>query len=149
MAPSDVKFAYEMVIRATPSRVWQAITDGDMTAKYSLGARIQSTWRPGDDLSFVAEDGSLMSAGTVVEVDPGRRLVYRARLLYDPALAGDAPIRLTWEIQALGEQCRVVLTHDDFDGETATYRAVVGGVPTLMSSIKSLLETGRALALPT
>jgi uncharacterized protein YndB with AHSA1/START domain len=148
MTHHDLSFTYETYIRATPERVWQAFTDGDLTARYFYGARVQSTWRPGDEIVFVGPDGTTrMSAGTIAEADPGRRLVYRARLLYDPEVAKDAPIRLTWEIAPLGEVCKLVLTHDEFEGQTATYRAVTGGVPVLMASIKSLLETGEPLSV--
>jgi uncharacterized protein YndB with AHSA1/START domain len=149
MTRNDLSFACETYIRATPERVWQAFTDGDLTARYFFGSRVQSSWRPGEEIVYVGPDGlTRMSEGTIVEADPGRRLVYRSRLLYDPEVAKDAPIRLTWEITPLGEVCKLVLTHDEFDGETATYRAVTSGVPALMASIKSLLETGEPLPLP-
>jgi len=58
-----------------------------------------------------------MAEGTVAEADPGHRLVYRARLLYDPEVAQDAPIRLAWQITPLGGVCKLVLTHDEFAGK--------------------------------
>ena len=63
-------------------------------------------------------------------------------------VAKDPPIRLTWEITPLGQVCKLVLTHDEFDGETATYRAVTSGVPAIMAGIKTLLETGAPLTIP-
>jgi len=110
--------------------VWQAFTDGDLTAWYFFGSRVQSGWRPGDQIVYIGPDGTTaMAEGTVAEADPGHRLVYRARLLYDPEVAQDAPIRLAWQITPLGGVCKLVLTHDEFPGETATYRAVTSGVP--------------------
>lgn len=148
MAPAPLSFRYETYIRATPDTVWQALTDGDLTARYS-GWRVQSTWRPGEEVAFLGPDGSTRAAaGTITQAAAARRLVYRARLLYDPELAKDAPIRLDWQLTPLGEVCKVVLVHDEFEGETATYRAVTAGVPALMASMKSLLETGKALAIP-
>jgi len=142
----DISFAYETYICATPERVWQALTDGDLTAKYSFGSRVRSSWRPGDEIAFVGPDGTTcMSEGTITEAIPGRRLVYRARLLYDPELAKDAPVRLTWEITPFSDISKVVMTHDEFTGETATYCAVTSAVPLMLSSLKSLLETGEPL----
>jgi hypothetical protein len=55
---------------------------------------------------------------------------------------------VTWEIQALGEVCKLTLTHDDFDGITETYRQVGSGWNPVLSGLKTLLETGRPLAIP-
>jgi len=146
---TDLSFRYETYIRAAPERVWQALTDGDLTARYFFGSRVRSSWRPGDEIVYIGPDGTArMAEGTVAEADPGRRLAYRARLMSDPEVAKDPPIRLTWEITPLGQVCKLVLTHDEFDGETATYRAVTSGVPAVMAGIKSLLETGEPLAIP-
>jgi uncharacterized protein YndB with AHSA1/START domain len=145
---TGLSFAYETYVRATADQVWRAITDGDLTSQYYFGARVQSTWTAGAPYAYLAADGvTHLSDGTVLEVEAPHRLVYDGRLLYDPEVAKDAPILLTWEVQPMGDVCLVRLTHDRFEGETATYRAVVSGVPVLMSSMKSLLETGQALPM--
>jgi len=144
----SLDFAYETYVRATADQVWRAITDGDLSRQYFFGARVASTWKVGDPYAYLAPDGTThLSDGTVLEVEVPRRLVYDGRLLYDPEVAKDPPVMLTWEIQPMGEVCQVRLTHAGFEGETATYRAVVSGVPALMASMKSLLETGHALPM--
>jgi uncharacterized protein YndB with AHSA1/START domain len=88
-----------------------------------------------------------MVEGRVLEAEPPRRLVHTWRSLYDPELAADRPSRVTWEIaeEAPGV-CRLTVTHDDFDSETATYRNVAGGWMWVLSGLKSVLETGEPLA---
>lgn len=149
MTATDVSFAYETYVRTTPDQVWRAITDGEVTRQYFFGSPVESTWRVGAPVAFLTPDGAgHVAEGTVLEVEPPRRLVYESRLLYDAELAKDRAIRLTWEIEPLGEVCRVRIIHDRFEGETASYHAIVNGVPALMASIKSLLETGQPLPLP-
>jgi hypothetical protein len=66
---------------------------------------------------------------------------------HDAEAARDRPSRVAWEIEQEGDSCRLTVTHDNFEGETATYRIVAGGKPAILSSLKSLLETGEALQL--
>jgi uncharacterized protein YndB with AHSA1/START domain len=84
----------------------------------------------------------------VLEADPPHRLVTTWTFQFSPEMAADPPSRVTWEIEPVGEVCKLTLLHDDFAGETATYRAVGNGWMGILSSLKSLLETGEALVLP-
>ena len=60
----------------------------------------------------------------------------------------DPPSRVTYEIKAMGEMCELTLTHDQFGGETPTYRDVCGGWPVILNGLKTLLETGKGLPWP-
>ncbi len=138
---------YEIYIRTTPERLWRAITDGSDTARYSYGTAVSSTWQPGAPMTYSYPDGTLAAEGVVLEADPPRRLVTTFHATWDEEMAADRPHRMTWEITPAGESCRLVVTSDDFDGETATYRSFQGGMSVILSGLKTLLETGESLAI--
>ena len=142
---SAPKQVYEIFIRTTPERLWQAITDGELTKQYYYGTEVRSDLEPARPFQYFGGDGNLMLDGEIVEIDPPRRLVTTFAAVWDPATAGDRPSRVTWEIEPMGATCKLTLTHDDFDGETATYRNVAGGWSFILSGLKSVLETGEPL----
>mgnify|MGYP003343692035 FL=1 len=87
--------------------------------------------------------------GEIEDFVPPRRLVHRFGAQWSPEVAVDRPSRVTWEITPLdATTCRVTVVHDDFDGDTATNRAIGGGWPVTLSRLKTLVETGRPLAMP-
>jgi uncharacterized protein YndB with AHSA1/START domain/DNA-binding transcriptional ArsR family regulator len=146
-APTHI---YEVYIRTTPDRLWQAITSPEYTRRYFYGGRYETSWRPGAAYTTSLEDGTTPFEGTVVEADPPRRLVYTFRYVGDPETRAEQPSRVTWEITPLaGELCKLSLVHDGFAaGELATYRKVGGGWPFILSNLKTLLETGAPLPAP-
>lgn len=89
-------------------------------------------------------DGQPQIEGTVLEVEPRRKLVHT----FATAGVADAPSRVTWEIQPMGSVTLLTLTHDDFDGETPTYQSVARGWNVVVSGLKTLLETGKPLEIP-
>ena len=138
---------YEVYIRTTAERLWRAITDGADTARYYYGTTVSSTWEAGAPMTYLYPDGTLASEGTVLEVDPPHRLVTTFHATWDDDVKVDRAHRMTWEITPAGEACRLVVTSDDFDGETATYRSFVDGMPVIMSGLKSLVETDQPLKI--
>jgi uncharacterized protein YndB with AHSA1/START domain len=137
---------FQVYIRTTPKQLWQAITDPDFTLRYFRQSRVESTWGPGDRMTYWIGD-DLVVDGNVLEAEPPKRLVTTWSFRRDPAMREDPPSRVTWEIEPLGETCKLTLVHDDFPSETATYRSVGNGWPLVLSSLKSLLETGEGLDL--
>jgi uncharacterized protein YndB with AHSA1/START domain len=137
---------YEVYIRTSPERLWQAITSPEYTTRYFYGGRFESTWQPGTPYRTMLEDGRTPFQGTLLEVDPPRRLVYTFSYVGDPDTAPEQPSRVTWEIAPLGEMCKLSVVHDGFaPGEMLTYRKVGGGWPFILSNLKTLLETGEPL----
>jgi uncharacterized protein YndB with AHSA1/START domain/DNA-binding transcriptional ArsR family regulator len=143
---SAPKHVFEVYIRTTRERLWQAITDPAMTAAYYYNSRIDSDFRPGSPVVYRQADGRLDIEGQVIEADPPRKLVHTFAVRWDPEL-NDPPSRVTWEITPMGETCRLSLTHDHFESETRTYTEVASGWPLILSSLKSYLETGEALRI--
>ena len=145
-APMDrPRHVFQVYIRTTPERLWQAITDPGFTERYFFQTRVEANWASGERLRYFERDGSLVVEGEVIAAEPPRRLVTTWAFRHDPEVASDPPSRVTWEIEPLGDTCKLTLVHDDFPSENATFRSVVQGWPLVLSSLKSLLETGQAL----
>jgi len=135
---------FEIYIRTTPERLWQAITSNDMRSQYSFGAEISSEFTPGSRFEMRAPDGSgLLGEGENLEVEPPRRLVQTMVPLWSAEIRHEGPSRITWEIEPRGEVCRLTVTHDQI--REGANEEVYGGWPMLLSSLKSLLETGEAI----
>ena len=135
----------QIFIRATPDRVWQAITESEFTLRYYYGSTVESDWKEGSAYRYAigAEDAIV---GVILESDPPRRLVQTFDARWDEEVAPDAPSRLTWEIEETAPGVTKVTTiHDEFAGRTATFESVSGGQSFVLSGLKSLLETGKPL----
>ena len=137
---------YQVFIKASPERVWEAITRPEFTARYFHGSRIAIDAQRRVSL---APDGSVRGDGAVIEYDPPRRLVHEWLSLYDPDLAAEQPSRVTWEIEPReGGYCKLTLTHDRLEGAPKTAQSVSGaGWMFVLSGLKTLLETGEPLSV--
>jgi len=137
---------YQVFIKASPERIWEAITTPEFTTRYFHGARIEVTpeWR-----RTTSPDGSEdWGEGAVLEFDPPRRLVHEWRSGYDPELAAEEPSRVTWEIEPQdGAYSLLTVTHDQLEGAPKTAESVAGtGWMMVLSGLKTLLETGEPLS---
>ena len=138
---------FEIYIKTTPERLWEAITDPEIRAKYNFGAGVNSDWTPGARLEIdAAKAGGLLGEGEVIEVDPPRRLVHTMVALWSDDVKREGPSRVTWEIEPVGDSCRLTLTHDQLreDANAELY----GGWPMILSCLKTWLETGELLTTP-
>jgi len=140
------RHVYVTYIRTSPERLWEALTRPEHTCRYFFGTSIRSALAVGARIEYVLRDpsGKEMTpvVGEVLEIDPPRRLVHTFRFPHMP----DAATRVAYDIEAVdAETVKLTLTHEGFDGDTKTYREVGGGWPRVMSSLKSLLETGTPL----
>ncbi len=151
MAKNGTTFSYEVYIRASLDDVWSAITDGKKTAQYFYGSPVRSDLRTGGDFLYMTPDGKdRMVEANIFAIEPKRRLILdEYRMLYAPAVAADKPSRETWEVTPMGEICKVVVVHDQLTPNGPTYKDVASGIPLIVSSMKSLLETGKALPMQT
>jgi uncharacterized protein YndB with AHSA1/START domain len=137
---------YEVYIRTTPEQLWAAIVDPEYTRRYFYGGWYETTWQAGSQYCTRLDDGSIPFEGTLLEVDPPRRLAYTFRYIGDELTRHEGPSRVTWEITPLGDTCKLTLVHDQFpDQETATFTKVGGGWPFILSNLKSVIETGEPL----
>lgn len=135
---------YQVFIKASPERIWQAITTPELTAQYFFGARIENTAQR--HVSY-GPDGSSWGDGPMLEWDPPRRLVHEWRSLYDPDLAAEEPSRVSWEIEPQeGGYCKLTVVHDQLEQSPKTAQSVSGeGWMLVLSGLKTVLETGAPL----
>jgi uncharacterized protein YndB with AHSA1/START domain/DNA-binding transcriptional ArsR family regulator len=133
---------YEIFIRTTPERLWQALTDGDQTAQYYFGTRVQNITDVGANYQYTAPDGSSMLKGKVLEVDPPRKLV----TTFIPGwVESPQESTVSFEITPDGEVCKLTLRHERLIVGDALSEGVKNGWARIFSSLKSLLESGEAL----
>jgi uncharacterized protein YndB with AHSA1/START domain/DNA-binding transcriptional ArsR family regulator len=141
------RHVFEVYIRTTPEQLWQAISDPAVTERYLHSSRVNSDWRPGERIAYSIADEVVVD-GRIVEADAPRKLVTTWAFRRSPELRDDRPSRVTWQIEEVApETCRLTLIHDDFARETRTFQSVKSGWPLVLSSLKSLLETGAALTV--
>ncbi|MGB3828924.1 MAG: SRPBCC domain-containing protein [Ornithinimicrobium sp.] len=139
---------FEIYIRATPERLWEAITDPQIRAKYHFGTLVTSQWAPGSTWTQEAPGRveGRVSEGEVLEADPPRRLVHTIRSLWGPEVIAEGSSRVTWQIEPVGDSCRLTLTHDEL--REGANEQVYGGWPMILSGLKTWLETGETLTTP-
>jgi len=138
---------FEIYIKTTPERLWEALTDSEQRRKYSFGVGIETDWTPGSRYQGVhpMAPGPL-SAGENLEVDPPRRLVQSFTAMWSEEVQREGPSRVTYEIEPVGDSCRLTVTHDELrEGANAE---LYGGWPQILSGLKTLLETGETLTTP-
>jgi uncharacterized protein YndB with AHSA1/START domain/DNA-binding transcriptional ArsR family regulator len=137
---------FEIYIKTTPERLWEAITDREMRAKYNFGVGVESDWTAGSTYEARHPAGVEIGAGENLEVDPPRRLVQSFNALWSDEVKAAGTSRVTWEIEPVGDSCRLVVTHDELP--EGVNNQVYGGWPQILSGLKTLLETGETLTTP-
>jgi DNA-binding transcriptional ArsR family regulator/uncharacterized protein YndB with AHSA1/START domain len=136
---------FEIYIRTTPERLWEAIIDPEIRAKYNFGCGVHSDWTPGARLDMSAGDFSL-GYGEVLDVDPPLRLSHTMVAEFSEEAKAEGSSRVTWEIEQIEDSCRLTVTHDQMrEGANAQ---IYGGWPMILSGLKTWLETGETLTTP-
>lgn len=141
MTNDKPEFVYVVFIAGTPEAVWHALTTPEFTSQYWGGRRIESDWRQGSRVRQLGPGGRLESEGEVLEAQKPHVLSYTFQIAY----TGDPPSRITFEIEPVGEMVRLRLTHGHQLPDTVTQSATIHGWPAILSSLKSLIETGKPL----
>jgi len=142
-----MEMRYEFYIKTNADRLWHAIVDPDIRAKYNFGARIRSDWTDGASIEMRTPDGAaVLGTGDVLEVDSPRRLVHTIAAHWSPEVEDEGISRVSWEIEPIGDSCRLILTHDQLNDDANT--EIYGGWPMVLSGLKTWLETGQLLTTP-
>lgn len=142
------RHVYVTYIATTPDRVWQALITGDLTRQYWAGNENISDWKEGSSWEHRTADAArtLRVLGKVIEVRPPNRLVLT---WVEPAFADDPAqySQVTFEIESIENTVRLTVTHEDLIAGSPIAGRIVHGWPRVLSSLKTLLETGTALSL--
>jgi len=142
-----VEKVFEIYIKTTPERLWEAITDPELRSKYTFGVGVESDWTPGS--SYVgrhAAAGVTISEGENLEVDPPCRLVQSFNAVWSDDVRAEGTSRVTWEIEPVEDSCRLTVIHDQL--REGANGQLYGGWPMILSGLKTLLETGELLTTP-
>jgi uncharacterized protein YndB with AHSA1/START domain len=138
---------YQLFIKASPERVWEAITKPEQIARYFYGALFDGPpvaggrWR-----AWTLDHSQLLNDGEIYEVDPPRRFVHGWKALYDPEMAVEEESRITWEIEPQeGGYSKLTVVHDRLEASPKTAAGVAGGWMMILSGLKTLVETGEPI----
>jgi uncharacterized protein YndB with AHSA1/START domain len=144
---SPMEKVFEIYIRTTPERLWEAITDGDARSNYWFGNQFTSEWTAGSRIEMSNPRAEiLLGEGENIEVDPPRRLVQKMVALWSDDVKSEGTSRVTWEIEPVGDSCRLTVTHDQL--RNGANPEIYGGWPMILSGLKTWLETGERLTTP-
>ena len=145
MSKEKTSFVYVTYIRSTPEKVFEAITKPEIARRY-WGHENVSEWKPGSAWQHVRADGqrAVNVVGKVVEVSPPTRLVITWA---SPEQAADAAShsRVTFDVAPYDGMVRLTVTHDELETGSAMAKGIQRGWPLVLSSLKSLLETGQGI----
>jgi len=145
IVPPDL--VYVTFIRATPQKIWDALTRGDVTQRYFFGFRIESEWRVGARWALHGDEG-VHDEGDVLECDPPRRLKISWRTVALEDARDLPPAFITYDIELVGEVVKLTMTQHQPGAIPRKYvKAGQQGWAAILSSLKSLLETGEALTI--
>jgi uncharacterized protein YndB with AHSA1/START domain len=155
---TSTEFVYTTYIKTTPERLWQALTDPAFTSQY-WGVTFETDWTVGSPVTWHQGGVTITDPNqTVLEYEPCRRLAYTWHALTQEhsAWAGfsqefhrkavsERRSQATYELEPHGQSVKLTLTHDGFEPGSVVLESVSQGWPSLLSSLKTLLETGHPL----
>jgi uncharacterized protein YndB with AHSA1/START domain len=142
------KFVYVTYIIATPEKVWEALTSPEFTRQYWFETELISDWKVGSKVVF-NRNGEIWHNDTILRSEPPRVLSYTFRPLMVEEMKNEQPSKVLFELEPVETKdgrkgTKLTVTHDDFPANSVVYPRVSLGWPELLSSMKSLLETGVA-----
>jgi DNA-binding transcriptional ArsR family regulator len=137
---------YTAFIRGTAEEVWEAMVNPDRTERYYYGTRVESDWEVGSQRTYSYPDGTLAATGEIISIDPPKRIEATFHPLWDEALEAEGPVREVWALEENGGVVR--LTVELYEIGPRSLDEFAGGLPFVVSGLKSLVETGEALPSP-
>ena len=139
-------FVYVTYIRTTPEKLWAKLTETEVPREFFFATTLHaSEWKVGAKWNSTAPDGTLVDGGEVLEVDPPKRMVLRWHHEMRPEHKAEGDSRATYELEQKEGMVKLTVIHEMDRGQSKFIEAVSNGWPTILSSLKSLLETGAAL----
>jgi uncharacterized protein YndB with AHSA1/START domain len=144
---SKPEFVYVTYIETTPEKLFQALTSSEFSRQYWFGTELRSDWKIGAPFALVT-DGLQTDVGEILEFDPPRRLSYTFKHVLQDRFQHDAPTKVVFSIEQHGRFSKLTLTHEGFAGASKLLDGISTGWPAILSSLKSILETGKPLEIP-
>ena len=145
MTNNAKRFVYVTYIRTTQEKLWEALTSPAFTRQYWWGMVLESDWKVGSRWAMNFADGRPNTTGVVLESDPPRRLVLDWHNEYNVELIGEGAARASFDLEEMGEMVKLTVVHE---AQPKLLEAVSGGWPKVLASLKTFIETGKALPNP-
>ncbi|OKO76992.1 SRPBCC family protein [Bradyrhizobium sp. NAS96.2] len=141
------EFVYVTYIETTPERLWDALTSSAFTRQYWFDTELQSDWKVGSPLALVMS-GKTTDTGEILEADRPRRLAYTFKHEADPELRKEPATKVVFTLEPFGKIVKLTVTHEGFGVGSKLLDGISKGWPAILSGLKSLLETGKVVAIP-
>jgi uncharacterized protein YndB with AHSA1/START domain len=141
------EFVYVTYIKTTPERLWEALTSSEFSRRYWFDTELRSDFKVGSPLALVM-GGKVTDTGKILEADRPRRLSYTFRHELDDGMRKEGPTRVVFTLEPHGALVKLTLIHEIFAEGSKLLDGISKGWPAILSNLKSLLETGEALAIP-
>ncbi len=141
------EFVYVTYIETTPEKLWEALTSSEFSRRYWFNTELKTDWKVGSPFALVM-DGTTTDVGEVLEFDSSRRLSYTFHHVLSEAARKERPTKVIFNLEPHGKLVKLTLTHEDFEEGSVILDGISKGWPAILSSLKSMLESGTALAIP-
>jgi uncharacterized protein YndB with AHSA1/START domain/DNA-binding transcriptional ArsR family regulator len=141
--PDEIEHVYSIYINAEPDRVWRAITDGDETAQYYYGTRVNSDWTVGSRVSYDYPDGKVAADGEVLAYEPSKRLEMTFLARWDPEVEAEGPIIHVWELEPEDGATKLTVTSRGLKKGSKRAESFGSGIVWIVSGLKTYIEGGR------
>jgi uncharacterized protein YndB with AHSA1/START domain len=139
------RFLYVTYIRTTPEKLWDALTRNEFIREYWCETRQESEWKLGASWKAYAPDGRLIDTGEVLEIEPPHKLVFSWRNELFPEAKAEGYSRATYLLEPLGDTVKLTVIHEMDKPDSKLIAGVSDGWPSILASLKSMLETGQPL----
>ena len=141
------EFIYVTYIETTPEKLWEALTSSEFSRRYWFNTDVKSDWKVGSPFALVM-NGTTTDVGEILEADPPRRLSYTFQHVTNEEARKQPPSKVVFTIEPHGKLVKLMLTHEGFAEGNKHLDGISKGWPAILSSLKSMLESGTALAIP-
>jgi uncharacterized protein YndB with AHSA1/START domain len=141
------EFIYVTYIETTPEKLWEALTKSEFSKRYWFNTELKTDWKIGSPFALVM-NGTTTDVGEVLEFDRPRRLSYTFHHVLSEEARKERPTRVIFVLEPHGKLVKLTLTREDFEPGSTLLSGISKGWPAILASLKTLLETGTALAIP-
>ncbi|HVZ70553.1 MAG TPA: SRPBCC family protein [Rhizomicrobium sp.] len=145
---SNSKFLYVTYIRTTAEKLWDALTNKDLMKSYWFNMHQESDWRAGSSWEMKDSKGEVWDSGTILESQRPHKLVISWQHRHHAQARAEGFSRMTYLIETAGPLVKLTVSHESDVENSDLIAKVSSGWPMVLSSLKSLLETGEALPDP-
>ena len=142
---AESTFVYVTFIRTTQKMLWRALQEPEFTRQFWFGTSQECDWTPGAPWKICTPDGRVTDSGKILEVEPEKKLVLSWRNELFPDMTAEGYSRMTYELEPTGDLVKLTITHEMEIAGSKFIKGVAGGWPIIVSSLKTLMETGEAL----